>query len=228
MGLKNKDSFDKIERCANEIIYSEESILSKTRSFRVLFERRLKRMFDIPLEDYYPLGWLIGELRNHPEAFKKKLQPRARKLNDFFNNWAHANEEILGDNEYHKHIKLLLDFISIVEEREIKIKDEKERLPEGIPPVKKTREMHEGYGSNQLKIQRKNFILSKNLYGKNHIIYFENVYGEKCQYDHDLVLNQLGNRITNLPCWKKYGCYTNSRKFPKFVINLEGVKVSHN
>lgn len=62
--------------------------------------------------------------------------------------------------------------------------------------------------SINLKIEiKRNFILSKGLMGKGLLIQI----GEgssKIVYDHDLLLNDLGSRITELPCWNKYGYYT--------------------
>jgi len=68
------------------------------------------------------------------------------------------------------------------------------------------------------------FILKKSFIGKNHIIEFKDSFGNIVHYDHDLVLDQLGERITNLNCWKKYGTYSNSKKLPGFAEGLKSVE----
>lgn len=73
----------------------------------------------------------------------------------------------------------------------------------------------------------KNFSLSKSKYGQNLTLCFTDIHGNEVEYDHDAVLDQLGERITELPCWHKYGTYTNSKKLPKFVEGLETVKIHY-
>jgi hypothetical protein len=72
---------------------------------------------------------------------------------------------------------------------------------------------------------KNNFILSKSLYGKGHIISFRNKKGELCEYNHDKVLDTIGKRITDLPCWIKNGNYTNSSDVPLFIKDIESVKI---
>lgn len=75
-------------------------------------------------------------------------------------------------------------------------------------------------------LNKKNFILSKNLKGKGALIQL----GEgksKIIYDHDLLLDDLGERITELPCWKKYGYYTKTGgQLPKFCQNKKAVLIA--
>ena len=73
-------------------------------------------------------------------------------------------------------------------------------------------------------VQRKNFILKKSFYGKNYIIQFYDKLNNLIEYNHDLVLNQLNRRITDLDCWEKYGYYSNSRQLPRFVEGLDSVR----
>ena len=75
-------------------------------------------------------------------------------------------------------------------------------------------------------LEKKNFILRKNYYGHNYTIKFIDIYDNIIEYNHDLVLDQLNERITKLPCWEKYGYYTNSKKLPKFVEGLESVIIN--
>ena len=62
---------------------------------------------------------------------------------------------------------------------------------------------------------RSNFILSKNLSGEGLTIQFRDINNNLVQYNHDRVLEQLDARATNLPCWDRYGYYTNSKKTTK-------------
>ena len=75
-------------------------------------------------------------------------------------------------------------------------------------------------------LKKKNFILSKNLRGKGTLIQL----GEgqsKIIYDHDLLLDDLGERITELPCCKKYGYYTKSGGLlPKFCQNKKAILIA--
>lgn len=73
----------------------------------------------------------------------------------------------------------------------------------------------------------RNFILKKNYIGKNlSILISKNGDTPIFKYNHDDVLNQLGERITNLPCWNKYGYYTKSGSvLPKFCEKLNGIKI---
>ena len=75
-------------------------------------------------------------------------------------------------------------------------------------------------------LEKKNFILKKSYYGHNYTIKFIDKYDTIIEYNHDLVLDQLNERIKKLPCWEKYGYYTNSKKLPKFVEGLESVIIN--
>jgi hypothetical protein len=82
--------------------------------------------------------------------------------------------------------------------------------------------------SNSEVIVKKNFVLSKNLRGEGVLIQL----GEgksKIIYDHDLLLDDLGDRITELPCWKKYGYYTKTGgSLPKFCKNRRAILIDMN
>ncbi len=73
-------------------------------------------------------------------------------------------------------------------------------------------------------LKKNYFTLKKSLIGKNIIIEFQDKTGQIIRYDHDKLLNQLGNRITDLNCWSKYGHYSNSRELPKFIKNLNYIE----
>jgi hypothetical protein len=75
--------------------------------------------------------------------------------------------------------------------------------------------------SNQSKeLTTKRFVIRKSLIGSNTIISFTNNKQEVCRYDHDKVYNQLKEKFDSMPCFEKYGSYTNTNNLPAFVRAL--------
>ena len=72
--------------------------------------------------------------------------------------------------------------------------------------------------TNELTTKR--FVIRKSLIGSNTVITFKNNKGEECKYNHDKVYNQLKSRFDLMPCFEKYGSYTNSNNLPAFVRSL--------
>ena len=72
-----------------------------------------------------------------------------------------------------------------------------------------------------MKLTKKRFVISKSLTGKNAIITFTNKKNEECTYNHDIVYNQLKKKFDTMPCFNKYGNYTNTNNLPKFVRDLD-------
>ena len=70
-------------------------------------------------------------------------------------------------------------------------------------------------------ITTKRFVIRKSLIGKNTIIQFTNKKGDTCKYDHDKVYTQLQKKFDDMPCFNKYGSYTNSNNLPVFVRELK-------
>lgn len=66
----------------------------------------------------------------------------------------------------------------------------------------------------------KRFVIRKSLIGTNTVISFENAKKILCTYDHDLVYNAFKARFDLMPCFDKYGSYTNSNNLPAFVRAL--------
>jgi hypothetical protein len=66
----------------------------------------------------------------------------------------------------------------------------------------------------------KRFVIRKSLIGTNTVISFTNAKQVLCTYDHDLVYNQLKAKFDLMPCFDKYGSYTNSNNLPAFVRAL--------
>ena len=75
--------------------------------------------------------------------------------------------------------------------------------------------------SNQSKeLTTKRFVIRKSLIGSNTIISLTNNKQEVCRYDQDKVNNQLKEKFDNMPCFEKYGSYTNTNNLPAFVRAL--------
>jgi len=66
----------------------------------------------------------------------------------------------------------------------------------------------------------KRFVIRKSLIGTNTVISFTNVKNELKTYDHDLVYNALKAKFDLMPCFEKYGSYTNTNNLPAFVRAL--------
>lgn len=66
----------------------------------------------------------------------------------------------------------------------------------------------------------KRFVIRKSLIGTNTVISFTNAKQVLCTYDHDLVYNQLKAKFDLMPCFEKYGSYTNTNNLPAFVRAL--------
>ena len=143
----------------------------------------------------------------------------------------------LGHESYNKYCKMcglnLDDQLKLVKENLLSDDDYisfkknsiKKYFHNNLATTKKLKKESFNSKNNSEKIlNRKNFILSKKLEGENILIRFTDVNNKTIQYDHDSILEQLGGRITNLDCWRKYGYYTNSKKLPTFVAGLNSVK----
>ena len=72
----------------------------------------------------------------------------------------------------------------------------------------------------QVQLTTKRFVIRKSLIGTNTIITFINAKQQPCTYDHDKVYNQLKSKFDLMPCFEKYGSYTNTNNLPAFVRAL--------
>jgi len=70
------------------------------------------------------------------------------------------------------------------------------------------------------EITTKRFVIRKSLIGTNTVISFTNNKNVLITYDHDKVYNALKSRFDLMPCFAKYGSYTNTNNLPVFVRNL--------
>ena len=73
----------------------------------------------------------------------------------------------------------------------------------------------------QNSITTKRFVIRKSLIGTNTVISFTNNKNELMTYDHDKVYNQLKDKFDLMPCFAKYGSYTNTNNLPVFVRTLK-------
>jgi hypothetical protein len=69
----------------------------------------------------------------------------------------------------------------------------------------------------------KRFVIRKSLIGSNTVISFTNNKGIDCSYNHDKVYTQLKDKFDAMPCFQKYGSYTNTNNLPAFVRSLKEI-----
>jgi hypothetical protein len=69
----------------------------------------------------------------------------------------------------------------------------------------------------------KRFVIRKSLIGSNTVVSFVNNKGVDCSYNHDKVYNQLKDKFDTMPCFQKYGSYTNTNNLPAFVRSLKEI-----
>ena len=69
----------------------------------------------------------------------------------------------------------------------------------------------------------KRFVIRKSLIGSNTVISFTNSKQVVCSYNHDKVYNQLKTKFDLMPCFAKYGSYTNTNNLPAFVRALTDI-----
>jgi hypothetical protein len=68
----------------------------------------------------------------------------------------------------------------------------------------------------------KRFVLSKNnIKDKGLVLSFTTHKGETVEYSPYKVYEQLKDKFEPMPCWNKYGNYTNRLNLPKFVRELD-------
>ena len=66
-------------------------------------------------------------------------------------------------------------------------------------------------------VAKKRFIISKSMIGKGSIVEVETRTGNTFKYDHDQIYKLFKDKFDSMPCFDKYGNYTNSDNLPKFV-----------
>jgi hypothetical protein len=74
-----------------------------------------------------------------------------------------------------------------------------------------------------VEITTKRFVIRKSLIGTNTVISFTNAKQVVCTYNHDKVYEQLKDKFDAMPCFAKYGSYTNTNNLPAFVRALKEI-----
>lgn len=74
-----------------------------------------------------------------------------------------------------------------------------------------------------VELTTKRFVIRKSLIGTNTVISFTNTKQVVCTYNHDKVYNQLKDKFDAMPCFAKYGSYTNTNNLPAFVRALKEI-----
>jgi hypothetical protein len=74
-----------------------------------------------------------------------------------------------------------------------------------------------------VELTTKRFVIRKSLIGTNTVISFTNTKQVVCTYNHDKVYNQLKDKFDSMPCFAKYGSYTNTNNLPAFVRALKEI-----
>lgn len=74
-----------------------------------------------------------------------------------------------------------------------------------------------------VELTTKRFVIRKSLIGTNTVISFTNSKNVLCTYNHDKVYNQLKAKFDAMPCFAKYGSYTNTNNLPAFVRALKEI-----
>jgi len=67
------------------------------------------------------------------------------------------------------------------------------------------------------QVTKNRFVIAKNMIGKELTIVFKNAKGEEVTYEHDKVYEMFKSKFDEMPCFNKYGNYTNSSNLPKFI-----------
>lgn len=71
--------------------------------------------------------------------------------------------------------------------------------------------------NKQATVAKKRFIIAKSMIGQNLKVEVETRTGNSFTYDHDQIYRLFQEKFDNMPCFEKYGNYTNSDNLPKFV-----------
>jgi hypothetical protein len=74
-----------------------------------------------------------------------------------------------------------------------------------------------------VELTTKRFVIRRSLIGTNTVISFTNSKNVLCTYNHDKVYNQLKAKFDAMPCFAKYGSYTNTNNLPAFVRALKEI-----
>ena len=63
-------------------------------------------------------------------------------------------------------------------------------------------------------VEKKRFVVSKGMVGKELVVQFTNKKGDVIKYCHDGVYSLNQEKLETMECFQKYGNYTNSNNIP--------------
>lgn len=66
-------------------------------------------------------------------------------------------------------------------------------------------------------VTKNRFVIAKKMVGKGLLITFKNLKGDELTYEHDKIFEMFKVKFEAMPCFNKYGNYTNSSNIPKFI-----------
>jgi len=70
-------------------------------------------------------------------------------------------------------------------------------------------------------VEKKRFVVSKGMVGKELVVQFTNKKGETIKYDHDAVYSFNQEKLETMECFTKYGNYTNSNNIPTWAREFQ-------
>jgi len=70
-------------------------------------------------------------------------------------------------------------------------------------------------------LKSKRFVVRKSLVGKNQVIEVTFKNGKTFTYNHDKVWEIMGDKLSSLECFQKYGSYTSSTSVPVVLRDKE-------
>lgn len=70
-------------------------------------------------------------------------------------------------------------------------------------------------------LNSKRFVVRKSLIGKNQVINVTFKSGKTFKYNHDKVWEIMGEKLSSLECFEKYGSYTSSTSVPVVLRDKE-------
>ena len=70
-------------------------------------------------------------------------------------------------------------------------------------------------------VEKKRFVISKGMVGKELVVQFTNKKGDVIKYDHDAVYSFNQEKLETMECFTKYGNYTNSNNIPTWAREFQ-------
>ena len=66
-------------------------------------------------------------------------------------------------------------------------------------------------------VEKKRFVISKGMVGKEQVIQYTNKKGETNKYDDEAIYSMNQDKLETMECFTKYGNYTNSNNIPTWA-----------